>query len=115
MRLMQRRQRDEPLQAGHHAMVDQHRPVIVRTAMNDAMADGHRVDAKLVAQPFAGDAHRGRNVRDGLDRIGAVGQRIAVCAARAQSRTTADAIHLALDLPPQLPVALDREDLELDA
>ena len=42
MRLMQRRQRDEPLQPRHDAMIDQHRPVIVRTAMNDAMTDGHR-------------------------------------------------------------------------
>jgi len=28
--------------------------------MNDAMTDSHRVDAKLVAQPFACDTHRGR-------------------------------------------------------
>ena len=49
MRLMKRSQRNEPLQSGHDAMVDQHRPVIVRTAMNDAMTDSHRVDAKFIA------------------------------------------------------------------
>ena len=68
--------------------------------MNDAMTDGHRADAKLVPQPSACDAHRGRNIRNRLDRIGAVGQRIAVRTARPQARTTANAIHLALDQPP---------------
>jgi hypothetical protein len=103
MRLMQRGQRDEPLQPGDDAVVDQHRPVIVRTAMNDAMTDGHRADAKFIPQPSACDTHRGRNVRNRFDRIGAVGQRFAVLAARPQARTTADAIHLALDQAPQLP------------
>src|SRR5882762_6905605 len=110
MRLMKRGKRNEPLQPGYDAMVDQHRPVIVRTAMNDAMTDSHRVDAKLVPQPFACDTHRGRNVRDRFDRISAVGQRIAVCIARPQARTTANAIDLTLDLPPQLPFSLDRKD-----
>src|SRR5258707_5698771 len=99
MRLMKRGQRNEPLQPGYDAMVDQHWPVIVRTAMNDAMTDSHRADAKLVPQPSACDTHRGRNVRDRFDRIDAVGQRIAVRAARPQARTAADTIHLALDQP----------------
>ena len=115
MRLMKRGQRNEPLQPGYDAMVDQHRPVIVRTAMNDAMTDSHRVDAKLVAQPFACDTHRGRNVRDRFYRIDAVGQRIAVRTARPQARTTANAVHLALDMPPKLPLPFNRKDLELDA
>src|SRR3977135_467953 len=100
MRLMKRGQRDEPLQPGYDAVVDQHRPVIVRTAMNDAMTDGYRADAKFVPQPSACDAHRGRNVRNRFDRIGAVDQWIAVRTARPQARATANAIHLALDQPP---------------
>src|SRR5258707_9701250 len=100
MRLMKRGQRDEPLQPGYDAVVDQHRPVIVRTAMNDAMTDGYRADAKFVPQPSACDAHRGRNVRNRFDRVGAVCQGIAVHAVCPQPRTAADAIDLALDLPP---------------
>ena len=97
---MKRGQRDEPLQPGYDAVVDRHRPVIIRAAMNDPMTNGHRADAKLVPQPSACDGHRGRNIRNRLDRIGAVGQRIAVRTACPQARTTANAIHLALDQPP---------------
>ena len=42
MRLMQRRQRREALQTRDYAMVDQHGPIIIRTAMHDPMADGKR-------------------------------------------------------------------------
>ena len=67
--------------------------------MNDAMTDGHRGDAKFVPQPSACDTHRGWNVRNRFDRIGAVGQWITVRTARPQARTAANAIHLALDQP----------------
>src|SRR5258707_11014186 len=100
MRLMKRSQRNEPLQPGYDAMVDQHRPVIVRTAMNDAMADSHRSDAKLVPQPFACDTYCCRNIRNRFDRIDTVGQRIAVRAVRPQAGTTANAIDLAPYQPP---------------
>ena len=45
------------------------------------------------AQPGAGDCHRRGNIRDGLDRIGAFGQRIAARAARPQAGPAADAVH----------------------
>ena len=45
MRLMQRRQRGVALQPRHHRMIDQHRACMVRPAMDDAMADGDRVDS----------------------------------------------------------------------
>ena len=115
MRLMQRRQRDEAFQPRHDGMIDQHRPVVIRPAMNDAMADRNRGDAKLIPQPGAGDRHGGGNVSDRFDRIGAVGHGIAGCAAGAQPRAAADAVHLSLDLPPQFAIALNREDLKLDA
>jgi hypothetical protein len=100
MGLMERGKRNEAFQPGYDAMVDQHRPIIVRATMNDAMTDSHRADAKLVPQPFARDIHRGRNVGDRFDRIDAVGQRIAVRTARPQARPATDTIHLPLDLAP---------------
>ena len=115
VRLMQRRQRDVALQPRHDRMIDQHRASMIRPAMDDAMADGDGVDVEFVAQPGAGDRHRGRHIRHRLDRIGPVGQRIAGRAAGAQSRTAADPVHLALDLPLQPALAFHREDLKLDA
>ena len=44
MRLMQGRERSEMLQTRDHAMIDQHGPVVIGTAMHDAMADGQRID-----------------------------------------------------------------------
>ncbi len=116
MRLMQRRQRYVALQPRHDGMIDQHRPGMIRPAMHDAMADGHRVDLQLVAQPGAGDRHRGRNIRQPLrsDRSrSASGSPVG--AARAQSRAAADSVHLSLDLPPQPALAFHREDLKLHA
>ena len=75
MRLMKRGQRYKPLQLGYDAMVDQHRPDEVRTAVDHAMADSHRANAEFIPQPSAGNAHCCWNVRNQFDRIGAVGQR----------------------------------------
>src|SRR5947199_2425329 len=112
---MQRRQRGESLEPRDNAVIDQDGLVIVWTAVHDTMADRDGINTKLVAQPFTGDPDRCCNVRDGLDRIGALRQRIAVRAARPQSRPAADAIDLPLDMPSQPALTLDREDLELDA
>ena len=46
--LMQRRKCREPLQTRDHAMVDQHRAIVVGTAMDDPMADGERAQLKFV-------------------------------------------------------------------
>jgi len=77
--------------------------------------DRYRLDATFAPQPVTGDGHCGRNVRDSLDRIGAIGELIAFRASRAQSRTAANTIHLPLDLAPQRALSLHGEDLELDA
>ena len=53
MRLMKRGQRYKPLQLGYDAMVDQHRPDEVRTAVDHAMADSHRANAEFIPQPSA--------------------------------------------------------------
>src|SRR3954466_14524831 len=82
--------------------------------MHDTVSNRQGMDAKLVPQPFTGDGHCRCNVRDGLERIGTVGNRIDARASRLQSRTATDAVDLALDLPPQRALALDRKDLEFD-
>ena len=115
MRLVQRRQRDVAFQPCHDRMVDQHRAPMIGPAMHDTMADRNGVDLEFVTQPGAGDRHRGRNIRNGLDRISPVGQRITGGTIRAQSRTAADSIHLSLDLPLQPALAFHREDLKLHA
>jgi hypothetical protein len=38
--------------------------------------DRNGVDIEFVTQPDAGDRHRGRNIRNGLNRISLVGQQI---------------------------------------
>ncbi|MGY4315615.1 hypothetical protein ACVWW1_004942 [Bradyrhizobium sp. JR3.5] len=115
VRLMQRCEADEPVQAGDHPVVNQDRPVEVRTAVHHAMPDSYRVNAKLVSQPCAGDAHCGRDIRNGFNRIGAVSQRIAAHTSCPQARPTANSVDLALDLPPQSALPLDQKDLELYA
>ena len=69
---MQRRKCREPLQTRDHPMVDQHGPIVIRTAMDDAMADSERAQLKFVPQPGAREHQGGRNVRNTLDRIGPV-------------------------------------------
>src|SRR6185503_19975295 len=112
---MKRRQRDIFLQPRRHAVVDQDGPVVIRAAMDNAMSGGYGTDPKLIAQPCAGGCHRPWNVRNGFDRIGAVRQRFTLRVTCPQPGPAAYAIHLALDLAPQLSLALDREDLEFHA
>ena len=75
--LMQRRKRREPLQTRDHAMVDQHGPIIIGTAMHDPMADGERAQLKFIPQPGAREHQGGRDIRNALDRIGPVRHGIA--------------------------------------
>jgi hypothetical protein len=115
MRLVQRRERNIAVQPRYDRVVDQHRAGMIRSAVHHAMADGNGIDVEFVAQPGAGDRHRGRHIRHLLDRIGSVRQRIAAWTTGAKPRAAADAVHLALDLPPQSALAFHREDLELHA
>lgn len=115
VRLVQWCEIDEAFQAGDNAVIDRYRPVKVRAAMHDAVSDRDRVDAKLVPQPAPGDLHRRRNVRDGLDRIRSLGQRLTVRTTRPQPWSAGNAVDLALDLPAKDTLSLDRKDLELDA
>ena len=74
---MQGRQRREMLQACDHAVIDQHGPVVIGTAMHHAVTDGERVHLKFIPQPGARAHQRRRNVGNILDRIDAVRDRIA--------------------------------------
>jgi hypothetical protein len=115
VRLVKRRKRHEPFQASHHVVVDQYRPVVVRTAMNNPMPHRHWGDAKLVPQPYARGSHGRRNVRDSFDWIGAVRDGLAACATRSQAWAAPYAIDLPLDLRPKAPLSVRGIDLELDA
>src|SRR5271166_3553329 len=76
MRLMQRRERDVPLEAVQHLLRYKNRLIEFRAAMHHAMADGDWVDVKLVAQPRAGSMQRCRNVRHGFGRVGSLDQNL---------------------------------------
>ena len=75
MRLMQRRERRETLEARDHAMVDQHGPVVIRSAMHDPVTDGERTQwSSSRSQALASVSAAGTS-GNSLDRIGAFGQR----------------------------------------
>ena len=95
-------------------MVDQYGPIVIGTAVDDPMPDSEWTELEFVAQPSGRDQQCSRNVRNTLNRIGAVCQRIAGRSCGAQPGTASDAVHLALDLSEQPAVAVDREELKLD-
>lgn len=110
---MKWRKRGEALQARDHAMVDHDGSIVIGTAMDDPMPDSEWAELKFVSQPCARDHHCRRNIRNALDRIDTVGQRIAIRSAGAQAGTASNAVHLALDFASQPPVPIQREHLEL--
>src|SRR5262245_5265437 len=83
--------------------------------MNYAVSNRHWTDVKLVAQPGARNFESCRHIGNALDRIGPIRQRPSIRTAGSQPRASADPVHLALDLPLEPAVAVDREDLELHA
>lgn len=113
--LMKRRKRRKPLQTRNYAVVNHHGSVVIRTAMDDPMSDSEWAELKFISQPCACDQHCSWNVWNALDRIGTVGQRIAIRSGGAQAWTASNAVHLALDFASQPPVPVQREHLELHA
>ena len=71
--LMKRCQRNVSLEARDQPMIDRNGPVIVGTTMNHTMSDRHRCDAEFVTKPGTRHHQCGRNIRNRLDRIGAIG------------------------------------------
>ena len=92
--LMQRCKRNIPLQARKHVFVDQNRPVIVRAAMNDAMADRDKLYAGGLAQPFGGGRSSRRHISDFGRCIRLVDQRRPVRRFSAQARPGANSVNL---------------------
>jgi hypothetical protein len=95
--------------------IDQHRLLVSRPAVNDAMAHGDEVYALRFAQPRSGGLDGGGKIGDLIRGIRPVDQRLLVDALRAKTRPRADALDLALDQPAQLLASIRREDLELEA
>ncbi len=113
--LMQGRERNEALQARNHVVVDQDRPVIVRTAMDHAMTDCDGIELLRLAQPGSDLLHRGRKVGRVLHAIALVDQPCSVGSLGAQPRARSDAVHLALDQALEIAAPRGPEHLELDA
>src|SRR5262249_22258533 len=82
---------------------------------DDPVSDSKRRYLLFISQPGGSDLQRHRDIRNVFDGIGPVGQRLALGTTRTQPRTAADAVHLALDLPTEPAIAVDREDLKLHA
>ena len=78
MRLMQRRERDVPLEPVQHVFRHKNGLIEFRAAVHDAMADRDRVDVKLVAQPRTRRMQRGWNVGHGFIRVGSLDQNLAI-------------------------------------
>ena len=112
---MQWRERNVLLQVRQHLGIDQHRPVIFRAAVHDAMTDRDRIDLVLLAQPGAGRLQSRRYVGNLLALKAPVDKLDLTRPACAQSRLRADAVHLSLDLQRQVVRPLDRKYLKLDA
>ena len=75
VRLMQRRQRNISLEIGDHRTIDHDRPVVLRSAMYDPMADRDQVEVLHLAKPARYHGNRGRHVRDHVRGVGLVDQR----------------------------------------
>lgn len=113
VRLMQRRECNQPFQTRHHGVIDQDRPRVIRSSLSDAMSHGQRVDSQFVPQPGIDNHACRRNVIDVVVLIGAVRQRIAVRSARSEARMTAEPVKPSLDLPLQPPLVSYGEELEV--
>ena len=114
VRLVQRRQRRELGEPRQHAGIDPHRPVEVRPPVHDTVADRPELEAAEARQPAPELARGGGKVGQLPRRIAAVDQRRAISADGLQPRMHADAVDLPLH-PPLQPLAVDGEDLELEA
>ncbi len=90
-------------------MVDQYRAIVIRTAVDDAMADGERTHLQFLPQPGACVSIRAAGTSGtALDRIGPVRRAVAVRRPRARSRGRLPIPSTCpLDPPPQPAVAVD--------
>ena len=106
--LMQRRQRDIALQARQH-VVDRSSdgPIVVRAAVNDAMADGDRMTVWVSRNQARSPAMAAGTSANLLRRIGSVDQRRSVAPLRPQPRLRADAVDLTFEQPARIVACLE--------
>ena len=64
VRLVQRSERNATLEIGEHAVVDQDRRFVLRSAMDHPMPHGNRFDGVLVTKPCRGAVQRRSHVRN---------------------------------------------------
>ena len=115
VRLMQGCEGHVLLEIRDHALVDDHRPVIFRPAMDDPVANRDEVEALGLPEPSRHHGNRRGNVGDLVRRIAPIDQRRPVVRLGKQPRPRADPVDLALDQAAQRAAALNAEYLELDA
>src|SRR5262249_56806707 len=72
VRLVQGRERNIALELREDALVDQYRPIELRTAVYDPMADRDRLEVLRLTQPAARDGERRRHVGHIVRRVGLV-------------------------------------------
>src|SRR5262245_51876009 len=115
VRLMQGRERNIALELREHALVDQYRPIELRTAVHNPMADGDRLEVLRLTQPSAGDGERRRHVGHIVRRVGLVDKCRAVGCFGLKSWPRANTTHLPLDQPLELVTPISVENLAFDA
>lgn len=115
VRLVQWRKRNVPRQAIEHFRAHQNGLGIFGTAMHDPMSDRGQVHVLGPAQPLCRDLDRGREVADLLQRKHPVYCDRAVTLRRAQTRSHADPVKLALEQAFDPRSRLVLEQLEFEA
>jgi len=99
---MQRRERNVPLEVSKHVLIDQNRPVVVRTAMDHPVADRNRIDILGFAQPLRRHGNRGRNIGDVVSTIVPIDEQSAVACLCAQVWARTNSIDLSLEQAAKL-------------
>jgi hypothetical protein len=102
-------------QARQNILIDPYRPFELRSAVDDAVADGKGLDPKLVSQPRAGDRECLGHIRNCVDIVFAIDKHVAFAVHSPHLGTAADPIYLPLDLSLQTLLRVRSKYLELDA
>ena len=115
IRLMEGCERDVSLQLREHVAIDDNRFIVSRTTVNDAMADRNQLHSLRFSQPVGRGGNRGRNIADFVRRVRSVNKRRSVARLGAQTRLSANSIHLAFNQPRWISVLWKPKNLEFDA
>ena len=113
--LMQRRKDTVSFEARQHVLVDDNGAVVVRAAVNDAMADSNQFDRLGFPQPVARDRNSCRNIGDFVRCEGSIDERRSIARFGAQPRPCADPVDLPFNQPRRIFVFQKSKYLEFDA